>query len=69
MKDATGYATPTFDLPGKAISEAVSELRRLDRTQNVSVHAYAASAQTLLAALVQLGWTIEPPRDVASQQR
>ena len=55
-------AKPTFELPSRAVAEAVRDLRNA-AAHGLDIRAYAISAQTLLAELIQHGWTIKPPHD------
>jgi len=51
-----------FELPPGSIRKAM-ELLRSGTHEAVSFHQYVRSAQTLLSALVETGWTISPPSD------
>ncbi len=53
-----------FEIPTKAVSEAAAAMQK-KVGHTIDLYAYAASAQVLLAALVEQGWTIAPPNEAA----
>jgi len=51
----------SFPIPSQALGRAATEFRRLFPNGSFTIQSYGASAQELLAALVEYGWTIKPP--------